>query len=292
MGQTKRDIQALLAGAGIRPLKRYGQHFLIDGNLMRKLVSAAEIQAGDVVLEVGPGTGPLTEELLQSAGHVVAVEIDKGLHAICRDRFGTCDRFTLIHRDILKRKSAVAAEVLDTLREKQKGLNGRIMLVANLPYQVATPLLIDLLLGDTLISPLCFTVQAEVADRLLAEPGTKIYGPISILTQAMADVKKIARVPPEAFWPVPKVDSAMLRLDVQQHDALPTPVRQRLAELVHGCFNHRRKTMRSNLRTLLDVATFQELETNPPSSEWNLSDRPEQITVPQWIALARKLTTP
>ncbi len=115
MVQTKRDIQGWLAGAGISPLKRFGQHFLIDGNLMRKLVAAAEIGRHDVVLEVGPGTGGLTDLLLEAAGHVVAVEIDKGLQAICRERFGSSERFTLLGHDVLACRCAVADAVLTTL---------------------------------------------------------------------------------------------------------------------------------------------------------------------------------
>lgn len=286
MAQTKREIQALLAAAGIRPLKRFGQHFLIDGNLMGKLVSGAGVKRDDVVLEVGPGTGSLTEELLALAGHVVAVEIDRGLAAICRARFGQCDRATLIHGDILARKSALAREVLQTLEARRHRLGGRIMMVANLPYQVATPLLANLLMSDLPVSPLCFTVQAEVAERILAPPGDKTYGQVSVMAQALARIRRVARVPPEAFWPAPKVESTMLRVDVRQEDA-PTPeIRRRLVALVQACFGHRRKTMKSNLRPLLDDGTFARIEAD---GRWDLGDRPEQITVSQWLDLARFL---
>lgn len=288
MTQTKSQIRSMLAASGIRPLKRFGQHFLIDGNLMRKLVSAAGIRDNDVVLEVGPGTGGLTEELLERAGHVVAVEIDRRLHVICRSRFATADRLTLIHDDVLERKSAIADEVLHALASRQESLDGRIMLVANLPYQVATPLLIDLLAGELPVSPLCFTVQAEVADRLAASPGNKTYGPISVLAQALASVERIAHVPPEAFWPVPKVTSVMLRLDVREEGRLPPAAQARLSEVVHGCFRHRRKTMKSNLRTLLDEVSFQRVASD---GRWDLSDRPERITVAQWIELAAMLSS-
>lgn len=286
MAQTKKEIQTLLAAAGINPLKRYGQHFLIDGNLLRKLVAAAGVTRSDVVLEVGPGTGTLTEELLACAGHVVAVEIDKGLAGICRSRFGHSPRFTLLHRDVLERKSQIAAEVLETLERKRLELDDiapRAMLVANLPYQVATPLLIELLMGERRISPLCFTVQREVAERLAAPPGGKDYGPISIFAQALARIERIARVPPEAFWPVPQVDSTMLRLDIRDDQAVGPSVKRELARLVHGCFSHRRKTMRHNLRELLNEREYQQIES---AGRWDLNDRPEQISVPQWMELA------
>jgi len=284
MAQTKHEIQSLLAGAGVRPLKRFGQHFLIDGNLMRKLVAAAALRPDDVVLEVGPGTGSLTEELLKVCGHVVAVEIDRTLQTVCRDRMGSFPHFTLIDSDVLERKSAIAADVYSELRARQRQLGGRIMLVANLPYQVATPLIIDLLVGDLFVSAMCFTVQAEVADRLYARPGSKGYGPISVFTQALADAERIARVPPEAFWPAPKVESAMLRLSVRPEQALPAAVQKKLTQLVHGCFQHRRKTMRSNLRALLDECKLTYVECD---GRWDLSVRPECISVTQWVTLAR-----
>lgn len=285
MAQTKREIQGLLTAAGINPLKRYGQHFLIDGNLLRKLVTAAGVTGRDVVLEVGPGTGTLTDELLAVAGHVVAVEIDKGLAGLCRARYAESPRFTLLHRDVLERKSQIAPEVLAEVARWRDTLGGRAMLVANLPYQVATPLVVELLLmtgTETAVSPLCFTVQAEVADRIAAPPGGKDYGPISIFAQALARIERVARVPPEAFWPVPQVDSAMLRLD-RREDAPGPRVTAEVVRLVHGCFNHRRKTMRSNLRNLLDEPVLGRVAAD---SRWNLDDRPERIPVERWVALA------
>lgn len=287
MAQTRRQIEALLNEAGIRPLKRFGQNFLIDGNLIRKLVQAADIRGNDVVLEVGPGTGTLTEELLAVAGHVVAVEIDKGLAGVCRDRFGDNARFTLLHTDVLERKSEISAVVLDTLRERQARQDGRMMLVANLPYQAATPLLVNLLLGPDLVSPLCFTVQAEVADRLLAPPGGKDYGPISIYAQALAKARRIARLGPQSFWPVPQVDSAMVRLDVNPR--LDPRTKSGLARVVHACFLHRRKTLKWSLRELVGESGLERIAAD---GRWNLEDRPEQLTIAQWVALADFLVEP
>ena len=287
MTQTKREVQTLLEDAGVRPLKRFGQHFLIDGNLMRKLLAAAGVQPTDVVLEVGPGTGSLTEELLAQAGHVVAVEIDRTLQTICWDRLGQRPNFTLIAGDVLESKGSIAPAVRRALQDRQQELGGRILLVANLPYQVASPLILNLLTGQPRVAEMCFTIQAEVADRLQAPPGGKDYGPLTILTQALADVLRVARVPPEAFWPSPEVDSAIVRVVVRPDATLPEAVQRRLAELVHGCFNHRRKTMRWPLRDLLDDTTLSRVETD---GRWDLTLRPECITVDQWVALARFLT--
>lgn len=287
MAQRLSEIRSLLADAGIHPLKRFGQHFLIDGNLMRKLVDAADPGRDDVVLEVGPGTGSLTDHLLERAGHVVAVEIDNGLHAICRQRFAGQGGLTLMHIDILHRKSAIAPAVLQTLTDQQRRLGGRIMLVANLPYQVATPLLVDLLTGELEISPLCFTVQAEVADRLIAPPGSKTFGQVSVIVQALGSITRIAHVPPEAFWPVPKVDSMMLRLDKRPTEGLSRSARAALIRVLQICFGHRRKTMRSNLRAILNDSQIATLEGE---HGWDLSRRPEQISVDEWISLGALLT--
>src|SRR5690606_29877536 len=134
-------------------------------------------------------------------------------------------------------------------------------------------LVVELLLGDLAVSPLCFTVQAEVGDRLLAGPGGGEYGPISIFAQALASGRRIARVPPEAFWPAPKVHSVMLRLD-RQSDRPPRAVIEQLTRLVHACFNHRRKTMRSNLRELLPPEA---MEACAAAGGWSLNDRPETL---------------
>jgi len=287
MVQTKRDIQSLLATAGIRPLKRFGQNFLIDGNLMRKLLVAAEPGPTDVVLEVGPGTGSLTEELLAISGHVVAVEIDRTLQTVCWDRFGASPRFTLIRGDVLERKTSIALQVRRTLLDRHLALGGRLMLVANLPYQVATPLVVDLLLSELPVSLMCFTVQAEVADRLMAEPGTKEYGPISVFCQLFADVSRIARVPASAFWPAPKVESAMVKIHIKSDVSIEPDVQSRITELVHGCFNHRRKTMHWNLRAILDESAIKRVVAD---GRWDLTLRPENVTVAQWLELARFLS--
>jgi 16S rRNA (adenine1518-N6/adenine1519-N6)-dimethyltransferase len=286
MAQTKTEIRAALEAAGLRPLKQHGQHFLIDGNLMRKLVAAAGITRKDVVLEVGPGTGALTDYLLEEAGHVVAVEIDRGLHELCRSRFSRATNLTLMHGDVLASKSSIEAQVVQLLAERQGDLAGRIMLVANLPYQVATPLIVDLLLGELPVSPMCFTVQAEVAERLTASPGSKAYGPVSVLVQALARSERIARVPPTAFWPEPQVDSAMLRLDLLLEGKPARGVRQCLSRTLHGCFSHRRKTLKWSLRKLLGDEGYHGVESD---GRWDLSQRPEQLSVEQWVQMAEIL---
>ena len=214
-GQTLRQVRELLAGADLAPQHRYGQNFLIDLNLMRKLVGAAELSPGDVVLEVGPGTGSLTELLLDSGARVVAVEIDRGLQGILRARLGAHPRFTLVQGDALAAKSRVNPLLLRLLAERAPAAApgpapGAYKLVANLPYQIATPLLIDLLLVQPRFERLVGTIQKEVGERLVAEPRTPAYGPVSIILQTLADIRPLAILPPAAFWPRPEVESVMV----------------------------------------------------------------------------------
>lgn len=286
MTQTKRDIQAALASVGARPLKRLGQNFLIDGNLMHKLVAAAEVRRDDVVLEVGAGTGGLTDLLAAAARHVVAVELDRALAGFLEQRYVGRSNVTLLHGDALERKSEVAPRIIDALKLQIEDARGSLLLVANLPYNIATPLVMDLLIGELPFRRFCFTVQAEVGDRITASAGGKVYGPISVITQALSRCSRIARIPAQAFWPAPKIESVMLRLDVREEDHLEDDVRTKLVEMVRGCFGHRRKTMKRNLRTLLDEETMRCIEDD---DRWKLRERPERWSVDQWQDLAERL---
>jgi len=238
---TQTEIRAILAEAGLRPDRRYGQHFLIDGNLMRLLVAEADLTDTDAVLEVGPGVGNLTELLVESAGWVVAVEVDPRMAAIVRERLAGATNLDLLQADILADKHTIAPAALDTLRRRAKALRGETKLVANLPYQAATPLLAELVLADPPPERLVFTVQEEVAQRLAAEPGTREYGPVGVLVQALAEVEILRRLSPSVFWPRPKVWSSMVRVrpsDARRRHIADIAVLRRTIE---GLFIHRRK---------------------------------------------------
>src|SRR5258707_239030 len=175
MAQSKHEIQALLASAGTEPRHRFGQNFMIDQNLVRLVADAGEIAPGDVVVEVGPGTGTLTEELLARGAEVIAVEIDRDLSAVLRSRFAAQPAFRLIEGDALSGKHELNETLTQALRAPAAA--GRLRkLVANLPYNIASPLVIDLLLEG--LDLLAFTVQKEVADRLRAGAGDDAYGPL------------------------------------------------------------------------------------------------------------------
>ncbi|MBU0717840.1 MAG: ribosomal RNA small subunit methyltransferase A [Planctomycetes bacterium] len=278
--QTKQEIEQLLGVAGIRPRKRFGQHFLIDGNLMRKLVNCAEIGPHDLVLEVGGGTGGLTDLLVSRAGHIVCVEVDRDLHGILLDRFAEAGNITIVLRDALESKHRVCRELAEAIRDFDGGQGGEVKLVANLPYQVATPLVMDLLVDHPAVCRLVFTVQAEVGERLVAHVGDKSYGPLSIVSQLRCGVEIVARIPPQAFWPRPAVDSVMMRMEVRETSPIAPGDVPTFARFVRAVFDHRRKTLRSALRYVVDVPTQERICRSRDASR-----RPESVALNEWVAM-------
>jgi len=241
MAQSKHEIEALLAEAGSRPRQQFGQNFMIDQNLVRLVAEAGEISGDDVVIEVGPGTGTLTEELLARAGRVVAVEIDRDLAAMLRGRFEGRDGFRLIEGDALAGKHALSDGIMGVIREAQ-GAGRRVKLVANLPYNIASPLVIEMLIAG--VELLAFTVQKEVAMRIRAGAGADDYGPLSVMVQMLAGVEVLRTLPAQAFWPAPKIESSLVRL--RRHDRLGPRARD-FGRFVHALFSFRRKTLRKAL---------------------------------------------
>lgn len=241
MAQSKHEIQALLQQAGGAPRHRFGQNFMIDQNLVRLVAEAGQIAPEDLVIEVGPGTGTLTEELLARAGRVLAVEIDRDLSVLLRERFAAEPRFQLIEGDALAGKHALNEELLAAITEAI-ALNQTVKLVANLPYNIASPLVIDLLIAGAGL--LAFTVQKEVADRFRAGAGSEDYGPLTVMAQLLSDVEVLRTLPPQAFWPMPKIDSSLVR--VIRRDQLG-PLARQFSAFVHQLFSFRRKTLRRAL---------------------------------------------
>jgi 16S rRNA (adenine1518-N6/adenine1519-N6)-dimethyltransferase len=244
--QTLSEIRALLSRRGIRPKHRLGQNFLHDHNQIRKLVDAGLAGEADgarrLVLEVGPGTGALTEALVERGCEVIACEIDRDMIAILRERFG--DRVTIVEGDVLASKHAIHPAVSGALAGRD------FKLIANLPYQIATPLIMNLLLDVATCRGQFVTIQKEVADRLLAKPGTKEYGPLSIVAQVFARIEPIGVVPPSCFWPEPEVTSAMVAVTPEWHAGAETRThgagdRRAFARFVTNLFTKRRKQLGS-----------------------------------------------
>ncbi len=235
--QTLAEIRATLDAHGLRPNKALGQNFLIDQNLVRKLVASAEVGSGDIVLEVGPGTGVLTDALVESGARVVACELDRGLAGVLRERFA--ERITLIEGDCLASKREVAPQVISAIG------GGEFKLVANLPYGCATPLMMTLLVAHRACLSMHVTIQREVGDRLAAGEGSKAYGALSVVAQTLAEVRWIATLPPSCFWPRPAVTSAMVSV-VRRHPA-PAVEAEGFAAFCARLFEARRKQLGATL---------------------------------------------
>jgi 16S rRNA (adenine1518-N6/adenine1519-N6)-dimethyltransferase len=289
---TQTEIKALLAEAGLRPEKRYGQHFLIDGNLMRMLVDEADLGPADTVIEVGPGIGNLTELLVERAGRVVAVEIDPAIAEVARTRLAGVANLDFLVLDVLANKHTVAPEVLDLAEAHRLACGGPLKLVANLPYQAATPLVAELVMRDPPLERLVFTVQEEVAARFAAEPGTSDYGPVGVIVQALGKVEVLRRLGPSVFWPRPKVWSAMVRI---RPDAAR---RKRIRDLalfrrtIHGLFVHRRKRAARSL-ALADAAgaSPETWAARLKAAGLDPEARGETYTVDEIVRLANSLAT-
>src|SRR5688572_26319092 len=281
MAQTKQQIQALLADAGSSPRHRFGQNFMIDGNLVRLIADAGAIAAGDVVIEVGPGTGTLTEELLSRGADVVAVEIDRDLAAMLRGRHADNPRFTLIEGDALAGKHELNAQLLAHLAAVRSTAGPPVRatkLVANLPYNIASPLVIELLIAG--VDLLAFTVQKEVADRLRGSPDSDDYGPLTVMAQLLADVEVLRTLPPQAFWPAPKIDSALVRMTRADQLGSEAPA---FGRFVQKLFAARRKTLR---KALAQMGHDGERLLSPLGIDPQL--RPERLTPPQCLELFRR----
>jgi 16S rRNA (adenine1518-N6/adenine1519-N6)-dimethyltransferase len=280
--QTKTALRAILDAHGLSPRKRYGQHFLIDRNLMGKLLTSAELGPTDCVLEIGAGTGSLTALLAAHAGRVVAVEIDEELANLAEVQLAGLDNVELLRCDALARKSALAPALETAVLSAQKTGGGTLKLVANLPYDIATPLVAELLVGSVPFERFCFTVQAEVADRFLARSGEKAYGTVSILADIFTERGRVCRVPPQAFWPVPKVASAMICLRSRAKPDVPLAARREFAEFVKFFFGHRRKTMARTARSRPDA---ERLLSAMAAEDIAPESRPESLTPTQWARL-------
>ena len=269
------------------PQARFGQNFLIDLNLIDLIAKTADLGPRDVVLEVGTGMGSLTQLLAAQAGHVVTIEIDRHLAPLARDEFAALSNVTLLEQDALKSKNQMHPLVIETLREKVKQIKGgRVKLVANLPYNVATPILSNMLDIEPWPVRMVATIQLELAERIVAEPRTRDYSALSIWIQSQARVDIVRKMPASVFWPRPNVASAILDIRPQ------TILRDRLSDrrgfhqLVRGIFVHRRKFLRSALTSALkDQLNKSDVDGILEERELGPDARAEQLSIEQMIEL-------
>lgn len=271
--QTLRDL-------GIAPRRAFGQHFLTDARALERILRCARLPWESTVLEIGPGLGTLTEALVRAGHRVVAVELDRRLIPFLRKRFSPED-VVIVEGDAL----AVDFEVL-----REENASGRPMhVVSNLPYQIATPLLLRLLSLTPPLASLTVMVQREVGERLLAPPGTRAYGALSLVVAVYARVGLCFHLRPGAFTPPPEVDSSVVRLLPHPEPVVPRrEEREAFVEFLFGVFRHRRKTLANNLRYL-----FPDRETD--WGAWleargtSATVRPEELSLSDYLELAQGL---
>jgi len=250
-----------------RAKKSLGQHFLVDSHTIARIVAAIRPEAGDTMVEIGPGPGALTRPLLDKLPHLQVVEIDREMVARLHESF-PAERLTIHQADAL------------AFDFSQFGDNLRV--VGNLPYNISSPLLFHLAGYAGQIRDLCFMLQKEVVDRMAAAPDTPDYGRLSVMLQARFRVEKLFVVPPGAFRPPPKVDSAIVRLYPLPPEAVPYRDARVFADVVARAFGQRRKTLRNTLKGLVDAALFEELGIDPIR-------RGETLSVAEFARLANRL---
>ncbi len=265
----------------IRLKKRFGQNFLIDGNVIKKIIASAKISGDDFILEIGPGIGSLTQHLAYEAGNVVAVEIDERLIPILSDTLSPYGNAEVIQADVLK---------LDIKKLIESKSNGRpVKVVANLPYYITTPVIMELLKLDGYIASMTLMLQKEVAARIVAEAAMKEYGALTLAVQYYCDVKKICDVSANCFIPRPDVTSTVLKLDIKK-DRIELSDDRLMFELIKAAFAQRRKTL---INALNNSGLFgldrKVLEEALQTADIDSARRGETLTLEDFARLANKI---
>lgn len=288
-GQTLSHVRELLQGRGLRPKDKLGQNFLVDLNLLEVLLHAAELTGDDFAVEVGAGTGSLTVRLAQQAGAVFSVEIDAAFAKLASKIIGAIERARLVHADILHGKNHLNPDVLQWLDEhRRKWPCPRLKLVANLPYAVATPVIANFLMSDLPFERMVATVQLEIAEKLIAVPGTKDYGALAVLVQSLAEVELLRRLPPAAFWPRPKVSSAFVLIRPDAAKRAHVGDVQAFRHFLRDLYSHRRKNLRGGL-TAFPGQRFDKPTVDRKLAELGLDGtlRAETLDIEQHLRLCR-----
>lgn len=263
--------------------KRFGQNFLIDTHVLEKIIKSAEITKEDLVLEIGPGIGTMTQYLCESAREVVAVEIDKNLIPILEnDTLSEYDNVTIINEDILK------VDLNTLVKEKNNG--ERIKVVANLPYYITTPIIMGLFEAHVPLKNITVMVQKEVADRMQAGPGSKDYGALSLAVQYYATPYIVANVPPNCFMPRPNVGSAVIRLTLHENPAIQVRDEAFMFQIIRASFNQRRKTLVNGLTNAAELQVSKEaVQAALEQMGLPVTVRGEALTLEQFAELSNLL---
>lgn len=289
--QTKSFLMHKLREIGVEPNSRHGQNFLIDLNLVNLIADSAELGPRDVALEIGTGTGSLTALLAQQASHVVTVEIDANLYELASEHLLPYDNVTQLQCDALRNKNTFSDEVMETVGEALRSTpDSRLKLVANLPYNVATPILSNLLTCEHTPHSMVATIQKELAERIVAKPWTKDYGALSVWMQSQADTEIVRIMSPKVFWPPPKVESAIVKIVVnpEKRDAIPD--RRYFQQLTRALFLHRRKFLRANVASAMKRhLSKDQIDAVLDQMGFSPDTRTEQIDIETLLAFTERL---
>ena len=261
--------------------KKFGQNFLIDNNILEKIIEAAQITKDDCVLEIGPGIGTLTQRLAEEAGEVIAVEIDKNLIPLLNETLADYDNVTIINDDILK---------VDINKIVEERGERPVKVVANLPYYITTPIIMTLFEKHVPLHSVTIMVQKEVADRMKVGPGTKDYGALSLAVQYYAKPEIVTKVPAACFMPRPNVDSAVIRLTRYEDTPVKADDEAWLFAVIRASFNQRRKTLANGLANAGNLSiNRQQVEETLAEMGLPTSVRGETLTLEQFSELANRL---
>jgi 16S rRNA (adenine1518-N6/adenine1519-N6)-dimethyltransferase len=272
-------VREIIDRYGFTFSKSLGQNFLIDGNIVRKIVQGAEVTRDDYVLEIGPGIGTLTEELALNAKKVVSVELDRGLLDVLEETLAAYDNVEIIHGDILK------IDLKKLIDEKFEG--GPIKIVANLPYYVTTPILGKLLEESLNIDSITVMIQKEVADRMVAAHGSKAYGSLSVFVNFYSRPEILLKVPKTVFMPQPKIDSSVIKLNIIKE--LPDLDREKFFQVVKAAFSKRRKTILNSLSTYGFNLDKEDIRKALEEAEISPQARAEDLSLEDFIKISKIL---
>lgn len=264
---------------GFKMTKSLGQNFLINENILDKIIESADISSDDVVLEIGTGIGTLTQRLCENAKKVIAVEIDKNLIPILNETLSDYDNITIINKDILK------TDINEEL--KNLSVNRKIKLVANLPYYITTPIIMKVLEDKVNVDCMVLMLQKEVADRMNATPSTKDYGSLSIAVQYYCDTDIVCKVPKSSFIPEPNVDSLVLKLVVNEKRKVEINDEELFFKIVRGSFSKRRKTILNSLSNYEDLGDKDKIQKLLEISEIDAKRRGETLSIYEFANLAK-----
>ena len=281
---TVSRTKEILKKHGFTFKKSLGQNFLVDANVIHKVLDRAAIDEDTAVIEVGPGIGSLTEQIAKRAGKVVAYEIDQRLVPVLNDTLSPYDNVTIINEDILKADvGTMIEEDLRTFKE--------VVVVANLPYYITTPILMNFLMKKLPIDRYYVMMQKEVGERISAEPGTKAYGSLSIAIDYYTDAKTVQNVPKAVFMPAPNVDSIIVEMKTRKEPKVAVEDEEKFFKLTRGAFVQRRKTILNNYLSLFEDGKAYKLEINELLNDAGIEPRRrgESLSIEEFAGIYRKL---